>query len=78
MGSEDYEELPADRAVTLEEAADHKRRVVARNEPKKWRWAGNSGDPYQVAALANQDPPQVAGEVVFVIQGDLYPSWLFY
>ncbi|WP_079149816.1 hypothetical protein [Streptomyces agglomeratus] len=72
------EEIAADRVLSVEEGAEIKQRIAAQRSLKRWRWMGNYGDPTQAAAVANVDPPCVAGEVMFSVNGDLVPAWMFY
>jgi hypothetical protein len=74
----DEDVIAADRVLPVDEGAEFKRRIAARNEPKRWRWMGNYGSPFDAAAVANQEPPCVAGEVMFTINGNLVPAWMFY
>ncbi|MER7512877.1 hypothetical protein ABTX82_31640 [Streptomyces lavendulae] len=77
MGKQN-DEIAADRVLSVEEGAEIKQRIAAQRSLKRWRWMGNYGDPSQAAAVANQDPPCVAGEVMFTINGNLTPAWMFY
>ncbi|WP_371676041.1 hypothetical protein [Streptomyces sp. NBC_01276] len=77
MGKQD-DDIAADRVLSVEEGAEIKQRIAAQRSLKRWRWMGNYGDPSQAAAVANQDPPCVAGEVMFTINGNLTPAWMFY
>lgn len=77
MGNQN-DEIAADRVLSVEEGAGIKQRIAAQRSLKRWRWMGNYGDPSQAAAVANQDPPCVAGEVMFTINGSLTPAWMFY
>lgn len=72
------EEIAADRVLSVEEGTEIKRRIAAQRSLKQWRWMGNYGDPTQAAAVANEAPPCVAGEVMFSINGNLIPAWMFY
>ncbi|MFD7909590.1 hypothetical protein ACFV30_02535 [Streptomyces sp. NPDC059752] len=71
-------EIAADRVLSVEEGVAIKQRITAKKAVKTWRWMGNYGDPTQAAAVANQDPPCLAGEVMFTINGSLTPAWMFF
>ncbi|MCX4803823.1 hypothetical protein OG594_19590 [Streptomyces sp. NBC_01214] len=71
-------EIAMDRVLSVEEGVAIKQRITAKKALKTWRWMGNYGDPTQAAAVANQDPPCLAGEVMFTINGSLTPAWMFF
>ncbi|MFG2330684.1 hypothetical protein ACGFMM_13750 [Streptomyces sp. NPDC048604] len=72
------EEIAADRVLSVEEGAAIKQSIAAQRSLKQWRWMGNYGSPFDAAAVANQNPPCVAGEVMFSFNGNLVPAWMFY
>ncbi|MER6444193.1 hypothetical protein DEJ51_01105 [Streptomyces venezuelae] len=71
-------EIAVDRVLSVEEGIEIKQRIAAQRSLKQWRWMGNYGDPTQASAVANVDPPCLAGEVMFTINGNLTPAWMFY
>ncbi|MFJ6478926.1 MULTISPECIES: hypothetical protein [unclassified Streptomyces] len=76
--AEQNEEIAADRVLSVEEGVAIKQRVTAKKALKTWRWMGNFGDPAEAAAVANSNPPCLAGEVIFTINGSLTPAWMFF
>ncbi|MFD5621223.1 hypothetical protein [Streptomyces yangpuensis] len=72
------EEIAADRILSVAEGVEIKQRIAAQRSLKRWRWMGNYGDPFQAAAVANEDPPCLSGEVMFTVNGNLVPAWMFY
>ncbi|MDX2837393.1 hypothetical protein [Streptomyces scabiei] len=78
MGNQGYDELPVDRAISPEEAAEFKTRTTELRAAKQWHWNGNAADVYQAVELANQYPPQGAGEAIFALNGNLVAVWLYY
>ncbi|MFJ5546375.1 hypothetical protein [Streptomyces sp. NPDC093225] len=78
MGTQAYEELPVDRAVTLEESVEFKTRTARRVEAKTWRFHGSLASAADCATVANQAPPQGPGEVVVAMGNGVFPLWLYY
>ncbi|MFE4703480.1 hypothetical protein ACFRIC_41145 [Streptomyces sp. NPDC056738] len=78
MGDQKYEELPVDRVVTVEEAVDFKKRTASRVTAKEWRFQGNLGSGTHCTTVANQTPPQGAGEVVIAMDNGAFTMWLYY
>lgn len=72
------DEIATDRVLSVEEGVAIKQRIAAKKALKTWRWMGNYGDPHQAAAVANENPPCLAGEVMFTINGSLTPAWMFF
>ena len=82
------DDIAPDQVLSVDEGAEIKSRIAARSSragvdagvvaAKQWRWMGNYGDPIQAAAVANSSPPCVAGEVMFSINGNLIPAWMYY
>ncbi|MGW2783210.1 hypothetical protein ACWC3X_18480 [Streptomyces populi] len=78
MGDQEYEELPTDRTVTLEEAIEFKTRTASNVATKTWHFQGNFGSAADCATAANNPPPQGPGEVVIAMGNGVFPLWLYY
>ncbi|MEV5885272.1 hypothetical protein AB0L74_21500 [Streptomyces sp. NPDC052020] len=76
----DYEaQIPADTVMTLEEGIALKERTATLEDASRWRWMGNYADAVTAAAVANQNPPQGAGEAVFSVNNSgQIATWLFF
>ncbi len=78
MGGQGYDELPADRAVTVEESVNFKARNASVSAGKTWRFHGSLASAADCATVANQSPPQGPGEVVVALDNGVFPLWLYY
>lgn len=78
MANHDDTDVAPDRVLSAEEGMELKKTLSARDDVKRWRWMGNYGSPQDAAAVANAAPPCLSGEVMFTINGNLVPAWMFY
>jgi hypothetical protein len=78
MSDQNDEYIAPDQVLSVDEGAEIKSRITVRRAAKEWRWMGNYGSPTEAAAVANSAPPCVAGEVMFCINGNLVPAWMYY
>ncbi|PKW08565.1 hypothetical protein SAMN05428944_4325 [Streptomyces sp. 1222.5] len=63
MTGKNEDQIPA--FLSREEGIALKEQTVGLAEEKRWRWMGFYATPQDAVVVANQNPPQRAGEVIF-------------
>ncbi|MER7048808.1 MULTISPECIES: hypothetical protein [Streptomyces] len=70
--------VATDRVLTAQEGVEAKSRIAGRRDSRQWHWMGNYGDPVDAVTVANSPPACLSGDVVFSVNGNLVPAWMFY
>ncbi|MFF8957841.1 hypothetical protein [Streptomyces sp. NPDC014894] len=78
MNDQDYGSVGSDQILSVEEGTQLKSRLSAQRAGETWRWMGNYGSPQEAAQVANNPPACLAGAVVFGVNGNLTPAWMFF
>lgn len=71
--------IAPDQVLTAAEGIALKQRIAKTALAPQWRWMGNFGNVYDVAAVANTPPVAAAGGImVEMLDNGLMPTWMYY